>query len=386
MNKKITALILLLLAFCFNFKYASAEQLQQSDDTQEIYNQLYRESGADELFDKLPDDAKKSFSKAGIDGSDVKSLANLNVKNIFYKLALNFKESLANPLKILTRVLAVLILCSLIYGFNLSIEKSSMQKILSICATLFICIIILKPIIKCIYLMSLAISSSCAFMLTYVPIQVGLIAASGQSLSAYSFNLIMLSALAVISKISSAFVVPLLNSFLAVSVSSSISPNLNLESITEIFSSISKWTLGIITTVFAGIVSIENIVASAADGFNNKAAKFAISNFVPIVGKTLSESFSTLQSCVKLLKSGIGAFAIIGVVVIFLPSVVQCVVWIFCTKIGKAFSTILGFSNVSNLFESINKVMVILFSCAVSCIAIFLFSTFLIISITGGSS
>lgn len=385
MGKKIIALIFLLIIFCFNFKCASAKQLEEKENTNEILTELYQESGADELFDKLPDDAKKSFNEAGIDVSDLKSLANLNIKNIFYKLAINFKQSLANPIKILARVLAVLILCSLIYGFNLSFKKASMQKVLSTCATLFVAILIVTPVIKCINFMSSAISGTSKFMLSYVPIQVGLIAASGQSLSAYSFNLIMLSVLGAISQISSLFLVPILNAFLAIGVSSSISPNLKLKNISEIFASIAKWSLGIITTVFAGIASIENIVSSSADNLNNKAAKFAISSFVPIVGKTLSESFSTFQSCVKLLKSGVGAFAIIGVMVIFLPAILQCIVWIFCTKIGKMFSDILGFENISTLFEAITKVIVVLFSLAISCIVIFLFSTFLTLTI-GGSS
>lgn len=383
MKKKFIVFIFLIFALCFNFKNIYAYELKEDNDQNEIYNQLYSQSGADELFNQLPDDAKKSFNKIGVDNSNIKSLANFNIKNIFYELALSFRQSLINPIRILAKVLAVLILCSLIYGFNFSLEKTSLQKILSICTMLFISIIILKPVSQCINLMSGAIGATSKFMLSYVPIQVALIAASGQGLAASSFNLVMLSALGVISQISSVFLVPILNVFLSISVASAISSNLKLENISKVFSSVAKWALGIITTVFVGIASVQNIVATSVDGFNNKAAKFAISNFVPIVGKTLSESFSTLQSCVKLLKSGIGAFAIIGVVVIFLPAILECIVWIFCTKVGKAFSDILGFSNVAILFESINKVMIILFSCAISCIAIFLFSTFLIITVGG---
>ena len=69
-----------------------------------------------------------------------------------------------------------------------------------------------------------------------------------------------------------------------------------------------KWVLSIVMTIFVSLLTIQNLIGVAADNAGTKAVKFAVSNFIPVVGGALSDAYTTVQSCVKVLKSGVGAF------------------------------------------------------------------------------
>ena len=45
------------------------------------------------------------------------------------------------------------------------------------------------------------------------------------------------------------------------------------------------WTLGVILTVFIGVVSLEGSLTSSVDGITAKTAKAAVSSLIPVVRK-----------------------------------------------------------------------------------------------------
>lgn len=49
-------------------------------------------------------------------------------------------------------------------------------------------------------------------------------------------------------------------------------------------------------TVFTGLLSIQSIVGTSADTLGVKAAKFVVSNFVPIVGSAVADAYTTMRS------------------------------------------------------------------------------------------
>ncbi len=381
---------LLFLVFLFALGFLSftvqAEKENPTTQLQDLYEQTYQSSQAPELFNKLPSEVQKELENLGVESSNIQDLAKLNTGSVFSNLFSSFKKSFQNPMKILLRVVSLILLCALVSSLKLSFEESSTKKVISVCTTLCLSLIILDPIVNCINYISGIIHTASNFMLSFIPISVAIMFASGQTFSATSLNLLLLSAMELISQISSQFIVPVMNAFLAISVASSISPGIKLHSLTNMFSSISKWTLGIVSTIFVSLLGIQSIVSASADSFNSKTIKLAVSSFVPLVGGTLSEAFGTMQSCIRLLKSGVGAFAIIAIALIFLPAIVECVVWILTINIAKFMGDILDIETISNLLSSISKVLAVLLAVTISCVSVFLISSLLMLIIGGGIS
>lgn len=70
------------------------------------------------------------------------------------------------------------------------------------------------------------------------------------------------------------------------------------------------WLIGISTAVIMGTLSLQSVVASAADSAAMRSAKYAASGMIPIVGGTVSGALSTLASGLSYAKGVIGAGAV----------------------------------------------------------------------------
>jgi stage III sporulation protein AE len=178
--------------------------------------------------------------------------------------------------------------------------------------------------------------------------------------------------------------IPVLQLFLGFSTVSSISPNLHLDGICKSCYTDMKWILGFVMTLFSGLLTMQGLLGSAVDVTTNKSVKFVVSSFVPIVGNALGEAFGTIHSCAKVLRSGVGAFGILGLILLFLPVLVQCVLWMIGLSLAAGLGDLFELSAIASLLRSISKVL----SMGVAmllCSAVILIVSLEIMMMTGGS-
>ena len=83
--------------------------------------------------------------------------------------------------------------------------------------------------------------------------------------------------------------IPVILVITAISIISKISDNVQVERISKFLKSNTIWFLGIVLTIFVGIVSLEGTLASSVDGITAKTAKSIVSSAVPVVGKILGD-------------------------------------------------------------------------------------------------
>ena len=213
---------------------------------------------------------------------------------------------------------------------------------------------------------------------------VGIMVASGQAISSVAFSSMMVALGDIITQLSSGFLVPLLNIFLTVSVVCAISPRFKFSGLCELFSKVIKWVLGFSMTIFSGLLTTKSLIGATVDSVNSKTMKFVLSSFVPIVGSALGDAFLTVQGCVKILKSGVGAFFIIAVGFVFLPAVVECAVWVLAVNTCAVAGDIFELSNVSTLLKNIGKVVSTLMAVILCIMTILIISTVVVLNIGGG--
>lgn len=99
----------------------------------------------------------------------------------------------------------------------------------------------------------------------------------------------------------------------ALGIISKISDKVQISKLSKYFKSSTIWILGIVLTVFVGILSLEGSLTSSVDGITAKTAKAAVSNFIPVVGKILGDAVETVIGCSNILKNAVG---IVGVIVV----------------------------------------------------------------------
>ena len=357
-----------------------------SQSPEDYYQQQMEESGANDLPNSLPDETRNVLDKMGVNTADWQSISNLTPQTIFSQITELAGEKGAAPLKASISVLAIMLLCALLNGMKLSFGEKPLGGVIGMVGTLCICTVVITPIVSCISSAANIIKIAADFLLACVPVLTGIMIAGGQSISAGSYNLLMVGAGNVISLLAADILVPLLNIFLAFSIVSAVSPNLNLSGLCDMFSKAVKWILGFCMTVFTGLLTLQSLVTSAADSTGNKAAKFVISSFVPVVGSALGEALNTVQGCVKLLKSGVGAFGLLAAACIFLPIIIECVIWLITLYLCAGIGDVFDLKEITVLLRSAAKVLEVMLAIILCCMTVLTVSTVLMLIIGGGSS
>jgi stage III sporulation protein AE len=379
MKKIICFLALGIFLILFSFNAYAAEK--QND----YYTQQFKQSGAEDLADNLPNDTRKALEELGVPDADWKGITSITPQSIFQKIVAVAGGKTSEPLKASLSIIAVMLLCALMNGMKLSFGERSMGGVIGMVATLCICAIVIHPIVSCIADAAEVIKASAAFLLACVPVLVGIMVAAGQPVGASSYNLLMMAAGNVISLLSANILVPMMNIFLALSVVSSISPDTNLNGLCGAFSKIVKWVLGFCMTVFTGLLTLHGIVANALDSTGSRAVKFMVSSFVPVVGSALGEALHTINGCVKMLKSGVSAFGLLAGVFIFLPIIIECILWLVTLYICAGIGDIFELKEITSLLKASSNVIEILIGILLCCMMILTVSTVIMMVVGGGS-
>ncbi len=346
------------------------------------YDELLKDNGASEIINQLPDNAKNSLNDIGLKDFNFSELKNLKPENILSSIFDSVKTEGKAPLKTLTALTAVLLLYSILYGMGNTLD-GTLKPVMSVAVTICLSCAIVVPITGFITSAVDTIKISSNFMISYIPLMALVMSLSGQPLSGAGYYGIMLFAGQAVSRASSEIIAPFMKIFLAVSVASSVSPNINLGGIVRSISKTTKITLAFIMSIFTGILSFKQVISAGADSLSSRAVRFSLSSFVPMVGSALSEAYRTVQGSVGLLKSGVGITAILAVCAVYMPVIVQCLFWMLILGVSKTVSEVLNLREPCVLLESVYTVVSTIFAVILSLTAVFIISAAVVLMAGG---
>ena len=337
------------------------------------------------VYNSLSDDAIRRLDEMGINAADANLLSHLSFEDVMGQLANMAGESFNNPLKGLVTVIAVLILCAMLSAYRSSLSDD-IGATVNTAASLCISCALAAPAISYIGGAGGIISHSAKMFLAYVPVVAVMLAASGKGISGAGYHASMIAAGQGVSRVCADLILPFMNVFLGVSITSGISNEVRLNSFLSLISKTVKWLLAFVMTVFTAVLSMRQIAAGAVDSVASRTAKFALSSFVPVVGGALGEAYKSVQSSITLLKSGLGIFVIIAIAVTFLPTVLQGLGWSFCIFIGKAVAEALGIDGCAKLLEAIGTVFSTMIAVLLCVMSVFIIATAAAFTIGGEGS
>lgn len=336
---------------------------------------LYDLSG---IYNSLSDEAKQSLKDIGAASADPNALSEISFNSIVAEILDLAGENVSSPLKGLISITALLLLSSILSAYK-STLNSDISTALNITTTLCITCAVAVHAISVINNTASVISTASNLMIAYIPIMVVIMATSGHAVSGASYYSMMLAAGEGVGQLSSKVIVPLLNMFLGLSITSSVSPDINLSGFINMFSKAIKWILGFGMTIFTAVLALKQLITSSLDDVSTRAVRFTLNSFIPIVGSALSDAYKTVLGSVGLLKSGVGVFVILSVAVVFLPVILQSIMWIFTLWIGKSTAEVLGLSQPAKLLEAINVVFSTMLAILLCIMSIYIISTAIVL-------
>ena len=326
------------------------------------------------LYNNLSEDAARTLKGLGIGSADANALSGLSFEGVTGELFKITKSSFSQPFRALITVIAVLILCAMLSAYRTSLS-SDISGTVQTAAALCLSCVVAAPAVSFIGAAGSVIAQCANLFLAYIPVVTVMMAASGKALSAVSYQGSMIAAGQGVARASTDIILPLMNVYLGVAITSGIIPEARLQGFLSPLTKVTKWVLAFVMSVFTTVLSMRQAASSALDSLSSRTARFALSSFVPVVGGALSEAYKSVMGSLNVLKSGLGIFVILALAVTFLPIVLQGLGWALCLLVGKAFAEVMGIDGCVRLLESIGMVFSTLIAVLLCVMAVFIIST-----------
>ena len=129
-----------------------------------------------------------------------------------------------------------------------------------------------------------------------------------------------------------------------------ISSQIKLGKLSDFCSSMCKWLIGIAFTVYAGLLSIQGVMASTYDGIYFKTAKYTVNSFLPIVGGVMSDTMDTMLGCSLLLKNAIG---FTGMIIVTSACLIPLLRYISCILACKLLRALIDTATESKISDAV---------------------------------
>lgn len=337
-----------------------------------------KDSDSEKLIEALPQDAKDYMAENEIDASKSDWIKNLNFSSVLKDIWNILKSKVTTPFATMSLMIGVVLLSSSLTV----IGNSNSSKTTGFAVTAVSAVLIATPIFNVVNSACEIMQTASVFMTAFVPVFATVVVANGQAVTGTSMGALLLGASQVVELVGTHLVIPLMCGYLSISIVSSVSPILSKTTLAESIKKLSFWIMSFFTTVFLGILSIQTVINASADSLSIRTAKFVIGSSVPMAGTVLAEALTTVTASLGVLKTTVAIYGVIACVVIFLPLLVELVLWRICLNVTSIVSDVLSVANISKLVKSVDMAVSVLCGIILLSMALFVISLSVVVSVS----
>ena len=388
MKNKILGLVLIIL---FSFTSASFAEDKSNDeeyeDTKSSIN-LYIDSqlskiNIDEIEKYLKDDNVvkdinlKTYIKDLISG-------NANILDLFDKSKIKttvFAE-LKTSIKVAASILVLALLSSIIKSLENSFSSSSISIVTNYIIFITVVTLTLVSFKDILALCYTTIEHVIGLVNVVIPIMISLLVLVGFPITSTALNPIFIGGIAIIDILFKKFVFAAISLAFGILVINKVTNNIKLNRLSSFVKQINIVTLGAVFTLYLGLISIQGLYVTSFDKFTVKTAKFAVGNFIPVVGGFVSDSVDILLSSSQLIKNvfgGVGLVILVGICVI---PVIKILSVILVYKVCAIAIEPIGEDNISSFLNEVANLMIIILATMVAVTLMFFVTIAILISIS----
>ena len=370
--KKIKVCLLVfvsLLLLCYeNITFVFAES-----DEEKVYEQLASQvesiaddfdfSALDVYLQNLAEDENFFFSGASFKDKVWQILSGEfsgGYDSIWQAFLNLFLVKLVSFLPSLSLIIAVAILSS--FFSNVKTKSSGVGDIVHLICFGVIATIVTK--IVCSFIAStisiLNIQSGISDVL--FPILLTLVASMGGVVSGNVYQPAVLIFTNAILKLFSTVLISLFIFSFVFSLISSFSSKIKFKKFADFFASTFKWIIGIVFFLFMAYLALQGITSSTFDSMKIRTAKFAVKNYVPLLGGYLSEGFDFILSGLMLVKGAVGVAGILLIFGVIIPPLLNMIIFSLGLKLASGVCEAICDDRITNFLSGVGKSISLLIS------------------------
>lgn len=167
---------------------------------------------------------------------------------------------------------------------------------------------------------------------------------------------------------------PLIYAYVAASTANAALGNEGVKRMAELIKWLVTSVLTLLLLAFVGYLSVSGVIAGTTDAVALKAAKFAVSGMVPVVGGILSDAAETVLAGAGLLKNSVGVVGMLAVLAICVAPFLQLGVHYLAYKVTAALTASVSENRVAGLISAIGGAFGLVLGMTGSCALLLLIS------------
>ena len=333
----------------------------------------------------------QKYSGEFFQGVDIGEILNSAIKGevdnqtILQKFFSVLGKEVITGLKALGSILVIIVIHSILKSISESLENDGISKLIYYVQYILIVTIIMTNISDIVKLVQDTTSNLVGFMNLLVPLLISLMLYTGNIATSSILEPIILFMINFIGNVIQTIIIPIVLVFTSLVVISKISDNFQIQKISGFIKSGVVWFLGIILTIFVGVVSLEGTLSSSVDGITAKTAKAVVSSAVPVVGKILGDAVDTVLGSGIILKNAVGLVGVIIIIGICIMPIIKLAILTIAYKLLSAITEPIADKKIVGLIDQMADIFKIFLAvlCAISVMLIIGTALVLKISNTG---
>ena len=207
--------------------------------------------------------------------------------NILKKILNLAGVQVIDTLKILINILLIVLIHSILKSITDGLENGEVSKIVYYVQYVLIVTIIMANFTDILKSVEETIENLVGFSGSLVPLLVTLMTYTGSITTTAVIEPILLFMIEFITNMIKTLVIPIISIITVLIIISKITDKVQISKLGNFLKSSVVWALGIILTIFVGVVSLEGSLTSSVDGVTAKTAKAAVSSLIPIVRQNI---------------------------------------------------------------------------------------------------
>ena len=294
------------------------------------------------------------------------------------------KETI-NSIKTIASIMVVIIIHSILKSFSDGLENKEISKICYYVQYILIVTLIMCNFSQVIEMIKASIENLVSFSNTLIPILITLVITTGNIISANVLQPILLFIITFIGNFILKVIIPILLASTVLGIISKVSDYVQLDKLSKFFKSSIVWVLGVVLTLFVSLVSVEGSLSSSVDGVTAKTAKAAVSSFIPVVGKILSDAVDTVIGCTSILKNAVGIVGVVVIIGICIAPIIRLLLLMCTYYLGSAICQPIADEKIVKLLEQMGDTFKVLLAILCSISVMLIIGTTLVMKISNSS-
>ncbi|BDR64578.1 stage III sporulation protein AE [Clostridium tetani] len=376
---KFIILIILLFTLIFNSNVQASmdevSDIKESKEIEELYDYI---SNMKSEYEILNDMNVRKYIESSMKTGE----GDISIKKIGKALVGFLFKELATSIKLMSIIVIIAIICTLITNLEMAFSNESLSNIAYFACYSLLIVIMARSFYLGVDLARVTIERMSNFMLILIPVLIMILFSVGGVAEAAVMDPVIIVSINVASKIFAKILIPLISMVFVLQFVNNITEEYKIDKLTKLLNQIALWGQGILMTVFIGIMTIRGITSKTLDKVVAKTAKYAVDNFIPVVGKCLSDAVSTVAGYSVLLKDAISGLGLIMLIVMVSFPTIKLLINAFVYKLTAALIEPIGDKRLINSISSAGDSLILISSCVI-CVSIMFFIMISIIAAAG---